>query len=163
MTDTNAPQPPNDPDTAAGQDMLGAADPSTQAAMPQADQQPQDGGVQNAPSASQAAPQNAGGQQAQPAQQDAGANRGQGDPGYQGQSGGGQTIGATPDSDADGNNALQRDPQEWATGDEPMTAAQKSYLDTLAKEAGEQLPANLTKAEASQHIDRLQGQSNRVN
>ena len=31
-----------------------------------------------------------------------------------------------------------------------------------AKEAGEQLPANLTKAEASEHIDRLQGKSNRV-
>lgn len=43
-----------------------------------------------------------------------------------------------------------------------MTEAQKSYLDTLAKEAGEQLPANLTKAEASEHIDRLQGKSNRV-
>nr|WP_240730217.1 DUF3072 domain-containing protein [Dermacoccus sp. 147Ba] len=71
-------------------------------------------------------------------------------------------MGATPNSDAGRNDALQRDPQEWATGDEPMTEAQKSYLDTLAKESGEQLPANLTKAEASEHIDRLQGKSNRV-
>ena len=37
-----------------------------------------------------------------------------------------------------------------------MTQAQKSYLDTLAREAGEELPATLSKAEASAHIDRLQ-------
>jgi len=42
-----------------------------------------------------------------------------------------------------------------------MTGAQRSYLDTLAREAGETLPASLTKAEASQHIDRLQGQTGR--
>ena len=41
-----------------------------------------------------------------------------------------------------------------------MTESQKSYLDTLAKEAGEELPADLTKAEASKHIDRLQGGQN---
>jgi hypothetical protein len=52
---------------------------------------------------------------------------------------------------------LGRDPEDWATGDEPMTAAQRSYLDNLAKQAGEQLPANLTKAQASEHIDRLKG------
>ncbi len=40
-----------------------------------------------------------------------------------------------------------------------MTGAQRSYLDTLAREAGETLPASLTKAEAPQHIDRLQGQT----
>ncbi|HSU47664.1 MAG TPA: DUF3072 domain-containing protein, partial [Arthrobacter sp.] len=51
---------------------------------------------------------------------------------------------------------------DWVTGDEPMTAAQRSYLDTLAREAGEELPADLSKAEASKHIDRLQQQSNRV-
>ena len=27
--------------------------------------------------------------------------------------------------------ALQRDPDEWKTGDEPMTDAQRSYLETL--------------------------------
>ena len=41
-----------------------------------------------------------------------------------------------------------------------MTASQKSYLDTLAKQAGEELPADLTKAEASQHIERLKGSQN---
>ncbi|MBR7744309.1 DUF3072 domain-containing protein [Phycicoccus sp. BSK3Z-2] len=51
----------------------------------------------------------------------------------------------------------ERDPEEWATGDEPMTDAQRSYLDTLARRAGEEIDANLTKAQASEHIDRLQG------
>jgi hypothetical protein len=49
-----------------------------------------------------------------------------------------------------------RDPEEWVTGDEPMTGPQRSYLDNLARQAGEELPADLTKAQASEHIDRLQ-------
>jgi len=59
-------------------------------------------------------------------------------------------------------DTTRKDPEEWVTGDEPMTGAQRSYLDTLAREAGEQLPADLTKAEASEHIDRLQAASDRV-
>ena len=43
-----------------------------------------------------------------------------------------------------------------------MTAAQRSYLDTLAREAGEEIPANITKAEASKHIDWLLKKSGRV-
>ncbi len=58
-------------------------------------------------------------------------------------------------------NSTEKDPSQWVTGDEPMTGAQKSYLDTLAREAGETLPADLTKAEASEHIDRLQGRTGR--
>ena len=78
-----------------------------------------------------------------------------------GQQGSGEqeTIGAASPEPGSG---LDRDPDQWATGDEPMTAAQRSYLDTLAREAGEELPADLTKAEASKHIDRLQGKSDRV-
>ena len=53
-------------------------------------------------------------------------------------------------------NTASKDPSEWVTGDEPMTGPQRSYLDTLAREAGQELPADLTKAEASQHIDELQ-------
>ncbi len=53
-------------------------------------------------------------------------------------------------------NSTSKAPQDWVTGDEPMTGPQRSYLDTLAREAGEELPANLTKAQASEHIDRLQ-------
>jgi hypothetical protein len=42
-----------------------------------------------------------------------------------------------------------------------MTASQRSYLDTLAREAGEELPADLTKAQASSEIDRLQQKTGR--
>jgi hypothetical protein len=59
-------------------------------------------------------------------------------------------------------DSTRKDPQEWTTGDEPMTGAQRSYLDTLAREAGEEISADLTKAEASEHIDRLQSRSDRV-
>jgi hypothetical protein len=55
----------------------------------------------------------------------------------------------------------EKDPDDWVTGDEPMTGAQRSYLDTLAREAGEQLSPDLTKAEASEHIDRLQSKTGR--
>lgn len=67
-----------------------------------------------------------------------------------------ETLGAT-----DPQDAAVKDPSDWATGDEPMTAAQRSYLDTLAREAGEELSADLTKAEASEHIERLQGATGR--
>ncbi|MGQ1837897.1 DUF3072 domain-containing protein [Kocuria turfanensis] len=70
-----------------------------------------------------------------------------------------ETLGA---SSPEPGSGLDRDPDEWATGEEPMTSAQRSYLDTLAREAGEELPADLTKAEASKHIDRLQDRSKRV-
>ena len=52
--------------------------------------------------------------------------------------------------------------EQWATGDEPATGPQLSYLHTLAREAGGDVPENLTKADASVLIDRLQGQSPRV-
>ncbi|MDQ4138398.1 MAG: DUF3072 domain-containing protein [Actinomycetota bacterium] len=68
-----------------------------------------------------------------------------------------ETIGAA----SPGSDPAAKDPSDWVTGDEPMTAAQKSYLDTLAREAGEQLPADLTKAQASEHIERLQQQTGR--
>jgi len=50
----------------------------------------------------------------------------------------------------------EKDPSDWTTGDEPMTGPQKSYLQTLAQEAGEEVPEGLTKAEASERIDALQ-------
>ncbi|GAT12756.1 DUF3072 domain-containing protein [Mycolicibacterium novocastrense] len=55
----------------------------------------------------------------------------------------------------------QKDRSDWVTGDEPMTGPQRSYLTTLAQEAGEQVPENLTKAQASEMIDRLQQQTGR--
>ena len=62
---------------------------------------------------------------------------------------------------ADTPSSAEKDPGDWVTGDEPMTGAQRSYLDTLAREAGETLPADLTKAEASEHIERLQSSTGR--
>ncbi|MDG4837987.1 DUF3072 domain-containing protein [Micromonospora sp. WMMD967] len=58
-------------------------------------------------------------------------------------------------------NAAIKDPDEWVTGDEPPTAAQESYLGTLAREANAEIPADLTKAEASKQIDELQVQTGR--
>jgi hypothetical protein len=49
-----------------------------------------------------------------------------------------------------------KDPADWTTGDEPMTGPQRSYLHTLAREANEDVPEELTKAQASELIDRLQ-------
>ncbi len=54
-----------------------------------------------------------------------------------------------------------KDPDDWVTGDEPMTGPQQSYLSTLAQEAGEELPDDLTKAEASRRIDELQERTGR--
>jgi hypothetical protein len=54
-----------------------------------------------------------------------------------------------------------KDPDDWKTGDEPMTGAQRSYLSTLASEAGEQVEDELTKAEASKKIDELQDKTGR--
>ena len=62
---------------------------------------------------------------------------------------------------ADAPSTLEKDPEDWVTGDEPMTGAQRSYLDTLARQAGETLPADLTKAQASEHIERLQAATGR--
>ncbi len=62
---------------------------------------------------------------------------------------------------SDASTSASKDPSDWVTGDEPMTGAQRSYLDTLAREAGEELPADLTKAQASEHIDRLQEKTGR--
>jgi len=55
----------------------------------------------------------------------------------------------------------EKDPGDWATGDEPMTGPQRSYLQTLAQEAGEQVPDGLTKAQASEQIDKLQEETGR--
>jgi hypothetical protein len=63
-------------------------------------------------------------------------------------------------SPAGQGNAV-KDPKDWVTGDEPMTEAQRSYLHTLAGEAHEQLPDNMTKAEASEKIEELQQKTGR--
>ena len=64
------------------------------------------------------------------------------------------------DEPANAGNRL-KDPDEWKTGDEPMTGAQQSYLETLASEADEPVESDLTKAEASKKIDELQEKTGR--
>jgi hypothetical protein len=54
-----------------------------------------------------------------------------------------------------GDPTAEKDPADWVTGDEPATGAQKSYLNTLARRAGEDVPEELTKADASRKIDEL--------
>ena len=63
-------------------------------------------------------------------------------------------------ANADNSNMI-KDPDDWKTGDEEMTGAQRSYLQTLADEAGEEIDPNLTKAEASKKIDELQQKTGR--
>jgi hypothetical protein len=48
-------------------------------------------------------------------------------------------------------------PEDWVSGDEPMTGAQASYLKTLSEEAheAEAFEDGLSKAEASRRIDLL--------
>jgi DUF3072 family protein len=55
----------------------------------------------------------------------------------------------------------EKDTSDWVTGDEPMTGPQHSYLQTLAQEANEDVPDDLTKAQASEAIDRLQQKTGR--
>ena len=52
-------------------------------------------------------------------------------------------------------------PEDWTTGDEPMTGAQRSYLQALCEEAGEPMDETLTKAQASERIEALQQQTGR--
>lgn len=61
----------------------------------------------------------------------------------------------------DVNRTPEKDPEDWVTGDEPMTGPQASYLQTLSREAGEDFDETLTKAEASKRIDELQEETGR--
>jgi len=67
---------------------------------------------------------------------------------------------ASPKTDAGSNT--EKDPDDWTTGDEPMTGAQASYLKTLCEETGETFDDTLTKAAASKRIDDLRGRSDRL-
>lgn len=55
----------------------------------------------------------------------------------------------------------EKDPDDWVTGDEPMTGPQESYLQTLSREAHEPFDPNLSKADASKRIDQLQEKTGR--
>jgi hypothetical protein len=51
----------------------------------------------------------------------------------------------------------KKDPDDWVSGDEPMTGAQASYLKTLTEQLDmpDEFSQSLTKAEASKRIDVL--------
>jgi len=66
----------------------------------------------------------------------------------------------TMQAQADHSN-MEKDPQDWVTGDEAMTGAQASYLKTLSEEAKEDFDERLTKAQASQRIEELQAKTGR--
>jgi hypothetical protein len=57
----------------------------------------------------------------------------------------------------DPTDNTQKDPDQWVSGDDPMTGAQASYLKTLCEQAGtpDKFRENLTKAEASKLIDEM--------
>jgi Protein of unknown function (DUF3072) len=55
----------------------------------------------------------------------------------------------------------KKDPDEWVTKDEAMTCPQRSYLQTLCREAKEEFNENWTKGEASKRIDELQQKTGR--
>ncbi len=60
------------------------------------------------------------------------------------------------------NSNPEKDPDDWTTGDEPMTGPQRSYLHTLAQQAGEEPPPDdVSKADASKRIDDLQARAGR--
>jgi len=59
------------------------------------------------------------------------------------------------------NPTPEKDTSDWVTGGEPMTGPQASYLQTLCQEAGEDFDQSLTKAQASQRIEELQGKTGR--
>ncbi len=65
-------------------------------------------------------------------------------------------------SDAPTGRSPEKDPDDWVTGDEPMTGAQASYLKTLSEQAVEEFEADLTKAEASKKIDELREETGKA-
>ena len=67
----------------------------------------------------------------------------------------------TPDEPTPAMQNPEKDPEEWTTGEEPMTGPQRSYLQTLCREAGEEFNEKLTKAEASKKIEELQAKTGR--
>ena len=56
----------------------------------------------------------------------------------------------------------KKDPDEWLSGDDPMTGAQASCLKTLCEQAGmpDAFNDNLTKAQASKMIDEMREKAN---
>ena len=72
------------------------------------------------------------------------------------------SIRKNPKTDPQPASNIEKPPEEWVSGNDPMTAPQSSYLRTLAREAGQDVNFDaLTKADASKLIDELQVVSGR--
>lgn len=54
-----------------------------------------------------------------------------------------------------GTSNVQRDPDDWVSGEEPMTGPQASYLRTLCEQSGQSFDGSVSKAEASKRIEAL--------
>ena len=69
-----------------------------------------------------------------------------------------------PKIDPAPNSNMEKEPDDWVSGGDPITAAQASYLKTLSEEcdAPESFETNLTKAEASKRIDTLKSKRDSV-
>jgi hypothetical protein len=67
----------------------------------------------------------------------------------------------TPNPKSEPFSNAEKDPDDWTTGDEPMTGAQASYLKTLSEEAHVEFDDSLSKADASKRIDALQTKTGR--
>ncbi|WP_223160919.1 DUF3072 domain-containing protein [Salinicola aestuarinus] len=72
-----------------------------------------------------------------------------------------QSADNQPPSSGSPTGNVEKDPEDWVTGEESMTGAQHSYLKTLCEEAGVDFDENITKAQASQQIDELQQKTGR--
>jgi Protein of unknown function (DUF3072) len=69
---------------------------------------------------------------------------------------------SNPKRDPHSGSNTEKSPDDWVTGEEPMTGAQASYLKTLCEETGETFDSSLSKAEASRRIDELQARDRRL-
>lgn len=65
-----------------------------------------------------------------------------------------------PKRDDQPSDNTQKAPDDWVSGDDPMTGAQTSYLKTLSEQVGreEEFDDTLSKAEASKRIDSLKAE-----
>jgi hypothetical protein len=67
-----------------------------------------------------------------------------------------------PKLDPEPGSNTEKPPEQWVSGDEPMTGAQASYLTTLCEEAKVEPPRGpLTKAQASKMINELKAKLGR--
>jgi Protein of unknown function (DUF3072) len=69
-------------------------------------------------------------------------------------------VSENPKLDPNPPTNTEKEPDDWVSGDDPMTGAQASYLKTLCEQAGDPdaFDENLTKAEASKRINELKNE-----